>query len=211
MTQSDGIMVTAVDSAAAFAYLKESMETSPMARAVGIERLQGANSLLRLVTFGSPPAGSCLSSEWGGRSGPCEEWLVDEATGYTEASMDAIVLFEDMTSSPSDPYLVERKHPDFWIYGGKLFWPASARFGGGEHIEAALSWSASRRITAWFTTVLAELLPPHGFPRLSEESFSFLASHVSRLVTTVFDGEGFIVWERGADKRDGEAKRDRSN
>src|SRR5947209_8176995 len=102
---SHSVVVTSPsDPESALAYLAESLEGSPVLKQLGGDSfLHSEVSSIDVVTAVVPPPSQGYYVDWGE---PCGEWLFAYALDYlrTNASTRPLVLFEDVTSFPSDPY-----------------------------------------------------------------------------------------------------------
>lgn len=175
----------------ALLYLAECFEGSLLAQQLGAGFIEQGD--LRLVTTSIPPAGVDYDTDWSKSS--CTQWLVGEITDYLKLSPKSIVLFEDSVSSPSDPYLSKHEHPAFWCYQEKVFWPVIPDR-TEQSIGKVMAWSGGTRSIAGFLTLPDNCSLPAGTQLLSHTEFQQMASSITRLVTDVFDGGGYLVWKR---------------
>jgi hypothetical protein len=67
-----------------------------------------------------------------------------------------------------------------------------------QNVEETMAWAAPIRVIA-LTRIPPELTEDLGTIDLSDQQFRQIASSIERLVIDVFDGEGFMVWERKAE------------
>jgi hypothetical protein len=176
----------------ALAYIVESLQSSLLAQQLGtVFPEKGA---LALVTASDPPAGVDYFTDWSKSS--CTDWLINEIANYVKFYPNSIVLFEDIVAAPSDPYLSAHDHPPFWCYQGRVFWPVTPS-GNTEHtVEQAIAWCAGFRTIAGFSSLPNGVSLPFRTHLLSQTDFQHIASSITRLVTDVFDGGGYMVWER---------------
>src|ERR1700694_842036 len=103
----------------ALPYLSDCLKGSLLAQQLGTVFPEQGN--LTLVTVSVPPAGVDYFTDWSMSS--CTDWLIAEIVDHLKLHLKDIVLFEDIVSSPEDPYLSAQEHPSYWCYQGRLFWP----------------------------------------------------------------------------------------
>jgi hypothetical protein len=183
--------------AAALAYLVEHIDDSRIVEYLGADFLTSECDVISIITALSPPPQRAFDSGIGGGAG-ITDWLIQDVISYLQSTPDGIVLFEDFNSSPSGLYLNTHKHPPFWHYKGRLFWPVLPDRISYEDVEEPKSWAASRRELIFFTTLPRNLLPGYETHELSIEVFGSMASSVKKIVTDIYDGEGFLEWRRRA-------------
>src|SRR4051812_33543407 len=119
------IVLSVADREPALAYLVDHLRGSPLVELLGIPTLLSECSAVTLVTSSEPPPGLNLSSAWGGKIAPPQQWLITEILQYVRKSTKSLVLLEDANSSPRDPYLATREHPPFWYCENTVYWPVN--------------------------------------------------------------------------------------
>jgi hypothetical protein len=190
------VVVSSPEREKALAYLADYLQGSPLVEGLGTAALSSECGGITLVTASEPPPGQDFSSGWGGKRTPCEQWLVTEIIRYLRDTPKSLVLLEDIVSSPSDPNLTAREHPPFWCYNNTVYWPISQAGADPHTVEQAMAWAVARRELVAFTKLPIDLPAPSGALSLSGEVFRQIVSSITRLVTDVFDWEGYMVWQR---------------
>jgi hypothetical protein len=186
------VVFSTVERDKALAYLVDCLKGSPLVERLGVVFPECGD--VTLVTATEPPPGQDFFSGWGSSS--CGQWLIEEIVRYQQDTPDSLVLFEDIVSRPSDSYLKNHQHPPFWCYGERVFWPVLPGEANRHSAQQAMAWSAGMRTIAIFSRLPAGFPLPTGTLVLSGEAVEQIASSLSRLVTDVFDGEGFVDWRR---------------
>lgn len=148
---------------------------------------------LTLVTTSTIPKNLDYFSDYSMPS--CTPWLVNEVANYCKQSPNAVVICEDMVSLPSDPYILTHEHPPFWQYREKLFWPVGSMSVRQFPVEEVIAWS-NAPIVAGFVFLQVDGLLPLNTRLLSLTEFEILCLSMTKLVTQVFDGGGWLVWEK---------------
>lgn len=149
---------------------------------------------LTLVTASVPPAGADYFTGW--RTSSCSDWLYRDIAHYLTLRPNSIVLFEDFCSSPTDPDMITHEQPPYWCYQERVFWPVTSKGIALHTVEQVMAWSAGFIIIAGFSTFPTEYSLPLGNHVLSNMEFQHVTSSLTRLVTNVYDGGGYMAWER---------------
>jgi len=173
-------------------YISDRLKCSLFAEQLGAVLVEHGS--LRLVTASEPPAGIDYFTDWSKSS--CKDWLVDEIVVHMKLYPNAIVLFEDIVSSPTDPHLSAQAHPPYWSHQGRMFWPVVPKGITPSNVEKVMAWSAGTGTFSVFSTLPSDFTLTLGTHFLSHNEFQHIASSITRLVTDVFDGGGYLVWER---------------
>jgi hypothetical protein len=189
---SEPVVITSPNRERALAYLVECLSGSPLVRRLGAVFPECGD--VTLITASEPPAGQDFFSGWGGAS--CSDWLIEEVIRYLKRTPNGLVLFEDPVSSPSDPYLATHEHPPYWCYGDRVYWPVLAAGANYHTAEQAMAWSAGMRVIVAFSRLPREIPLSSGPLVFSDQALQEVASSLTRLVTDVFDWEGYMVWQR---------------
>jgi hypothetical protein len=197
------IIISRADSSIALGYLAGHLADSRIVQYLGRDTLTSECETISIVTSSPHPGGARLDSGFGGQAAPCTAWLIQEAISYLQRTSDGVVLFEDLNSLPTDPYLTKRDHPFFWHYGDRLFWPVTALAADSRAVEQAKNWAGAMREVACFSKVPHNLNSVFETRSLTQDEFGFIASSLRAVVTDVFDGEGYIEWNRRQFKRFG--------
>lgn len=176
----------------ALPYISDGLKGSLLAQQLGTVFPEQGN--LTLVTASVPPAGVDYFTDWSKSS--CTDWLIGEIADYLKLRPNSIVLFEDIVSSRTDPYLLTHEHPPYWCYQERVFWPVTSKGITQHTVEQVMAWSAGTRIIAGFSTLSTDCSLPLGTDVLSRIEFQHIAASLTRLVTDVFDGGGYMIWER---------------
>ena len=184
------------DGASALAYLDESLQGSLLVNQLGIASFHSECGVIDLITDSTPPVGHDFFTGWGGQARPCDDWLIQETLDYLRNDSDAVVLFEDVVSSPSDPYLCRHPHPVYWQYHNRILWPVVTSSADYHSVEQAMAWSASIRTIVIFSRLPSDFSFPIGSQELPDRVFQHIATSIVRLMTDIFDGEGYMVWCR---------------
>ena len=180
----------------AIAYLEEHIGDSRILEQLGTGPPLAEMGTLRIVTASPFPPLADLRAQFGGKTGPCEKWLVQKAVDYLSCSLDHLVLFEDPVSAPTDSFALERNHPPFWTYEGRVYWPVLTD--DVESIERSKSWVAGFRDIVFFARLPFDRSSASCDRQLSEQEFGAIASSVTWIVTDVFRGQGYLEWQRRA-------------
>lgn len=175
----------------ALPYISDALKGSLLAQHLGTAFPEQGN--LTLVTASVPPAGVDYFTDWSKSS--CTDWLTGEIADYLKLRPDSVVLFEDIVSSRTDPYLLTHEHPAYWCYQDRVFWPVTPTGITLHTVEQVMAWSGGTRTIAGFSTFPTDYSLPLGTHVLSRFEFEHIASSITRLVTDVFDGGGYMVWE----------------
>ena len=126
------------------------------------------------------------------------DWLASEILGHLTARAINICIVEDICSSPSDPGLDTGAAGPAWFYKNRVLWPITQDMARPETIDKALGWG----VVGW-PEIIAFCTAPPLIPdlgtgsELPEASLQHLAESTIRLVTDIFDGEAFLVWDKG--------------
>lgn len=176
----------------ALPYISDCLKGSLLTQQLGTAFPEQGN--LTLVTASVPPAGVDYFTDWSKSSST--DWLISEIADYLKLQPKSIVLFEDIVSLPSDTYLSTHECPPYWRYQERVFWPVTLTGNTQHAIAQAMAWSAGFRTIAGFSTFPNDRPLPVGAYWLSPVEFQNIASSITRLVTDVFDGGGYLVWHR---------------
>ena len=190
------IIISNPDSALAVAYLARHLGGSCLMNCFGMDILTSECKSISVATASPPPPGANFHSSIGGASGPCYAWLIQKAISYLQSGPSAVVLFEDLISSPSDEFLANRAHPPFWRYKERIFWPVLAAQANNHNVEESKAWTAGFRTIAYFVEVEPTIAPVLGTRSLSGEELRKVAASLRGVVVDAFDGEGYIDWQR---------------
>ena len=195
MGSMDAIVLTA-DREKALEYLENWLDVSPLVRQLGLGRLSSECGRLELVCGSTPPPSQDYSSGWGADGTLTTPWLTRQILDCLEHSPDSLVLLEDISSSPSDTFLTTRTHPPYLSFNGRVFWPIFDSIANADSIEKIRSWCAAFREIVIFTKFPVQLSRPLETSMLFEKAFESIAFTTSRIITDVFDGEGYLDWHR---------------
>jgi hypothetical protein len=190
------VVISSPEKEKALEYLALNLQGSLLLEALGPSVLKTECNRIFLVTASDPPPTQDWASGWGAKATLGEDWLIAEVLQYLQSNANGVVLFEDLVSLPGDPGLGSDKCPPLWVFEKRIFWPVLADGADYATVEKALAWSAAFRKIIGFATLPSRSSPTLETKVLSESVFRPLASSITRLVTDIFDGEGFMVWER---------------
>ena len=190
------IIISQVDSTVALDYLVKHLADSRLVQRLGRRTLTSECESMSIATSSPFPPEAKFDFGFGGEASPSRIWLIQEAVSYLQTTPNGVVLFEDLNSLPTDPYLTKRDHPPFWHYEGRLFWPVIAREANSRAVEQAMNWAAAMREVACFAKIRHDRSPVVETQVLSQDEFGFIASSLISIVTDVFDGEGYMKWNR---------------
>lgn len=194
------VTIRSPDRAKAVAYLVNHLQGSPLMERLALPTSSLERGNFFLVTTSEPPRELDFLVSWGGNTIPPTNWLVQEIILHLSISSNSLVLLEDSNSSPNDPYLRTQEHPPIWSYQNTIYWPI-LKAEAPDKVEQVMAWAAgwrelitfTKRPTCWTAQLESVVLP--------EKAIQQMASSTTRLVTDVFDGEGFLVWELGTEKQ----------
>jgi hypothetical protein len=198
------VTVSTPNAPAALAYLRQRVDDSRLIEQLGAAFLSSQCGTISLVTTSTPPLNR-FDSGFSGESGPCTDWLIQEAISHLQSAPNAVILFEDPISSASDPYdvslasdpfLAGREHPPYWRYMDRLFWPALPGHADYRTVAQQKAWAAGFRQMIHFTKVPPHLESAFEIRLLSQEELAVVASSLQIIVTDVFDGDGYMQWRR---------------
>ena len=128
----------------------------------------------------------------------CNEWLIKEVLVYLTQPSNPIVLFEEFASSPAGEIeFTYRAGPPYVVYEKRVFWPLTSTEASHHSVEQAMSWSVTFRKLAIFSVLQKETTRPQDLRMLSTQMLHDVGLSITRLVTDVYDGGGFMVWNRG--------------
>jgi hypothetical protein len=195
VTQSS-LAISRVEVVVAASYILEHIGDSQLIQTLGFGLLTSQCRAAHIVAARGPVPGSKWDSGIGGDAGPVREWLIQESISYLARDAERAVLFVDLVSSPSDPKPAHRDRPPFWHHRGEVFWPVVAASSRHCDVARAMAWNAGFRQMAWFSRIPLPLVPIAETVALSESEFSLMVSSVERIITDVFDGEGYLDWMR---------------
>lgn len=184
-------VVSSPDREKALTYLLDCLKGSLLMQQLGTVFPEQGN--LTLVSSSTPPVGVDYFTDWSKIS--CRDWLVDTISDYIKLGPNSIVLFEDLVSSPSDPYLSRNQHPPYWCFQGRIFWPITAESIIQHSVAQVMAWSAGMRTIAGFLTLPDNCSLAIETHLLSPVEFQQIASSVTQMATDVFDGGGYLVWK----------------
>ncbi len=194
---TDNPQVTVLSEARpALHYLTDCMRASLLITKLGISRLLSECNRIEVVTASVPPAGQLFDSGWGGRSGPCDDWVVHTIVEFLRTNHDGLVLFDDVVTSPTDQFLDKRPHPPYWYHDERVFWPVTNKAANFNDVEQVMAWGVSRH------AIINFCIPPAGIQilnttmKLSPDILNAIAASTTSLITSVYDGEGYMVWHR---------------
>jgi hypothetical protein len=193
---NDSIIITTPDLTAALEYLWQHLNDNPLITLLGSEFLVHQCRSVTTVTTMEPRSRVDFSKAIGGTMEPCYKWFDQRALSFLEKTADGVVLFGDFVSSPIDPVLETRKHPPFWQYENRLFWPVVSMEASQTHVREAQAWAAAMREMACFCRAPDHLRSNFVTRNLTVEEFRTMAFSVTSIVTDVFDGEGYMEWRR---------------
>lgn len=195
MSSTDATVLTA-DREIALEYLENWLDVSPLVQQLGLHRLSSECGRLELVCGSTPPPNQDYSLGWGQDGTLTTSWLNRQILDDLDHSPDSLVLLEDISSSPSDTFLTTRSHPPYLSFNGRVFWPIFDSISNADTVESAQSWCAAFRKIIIFTEFPIQLSRPLETSMLDEEAFESIASTTTRIVTDIFDGEGYLDWQR---------------
>ena len=190
------MIISTVDPTIALDYLVEHLADSRFVQYLGRDTLTSECEDISIVTSSPHPRDARFNSGFGGLAEPCRLWLIQEAISYLQTTSESVALFEDLNSSPSDLYLTKRDHPPFWHHEGRLFWPVLPLKANPRAVEQAKNWAAAMREAVCFSKLPHNMGPAWETRSLTAGEFAFIASSLKCIVTDVFDGEGYMVWNR---------------
>lgn len=190
------VIVSKPNPAAALAYLADRLDGSPLYEFLGRETLAFQCARIAVITASLPAAGTSFDASFGGRAGPCDQWLAQTGVTHLRSAGSAAVLFEDPISSLSDPNLQADRHAPFWFYKERIFLPVLAEQANGDHVARAMAWVAGFHQMAYFVEVPTELRSAGKATSLSEAHFRTIAASITRIAIDIFDGEGYMEWVR---------------
>jgi hypothetical protein len=138
---------------------------------------------------------------WGGKAATANEWLEAELVNYLHGDPDNMGMIEDACATPTDPGLTAGAAGPVWSYQNRVLWPIDQKMANRETVAKALSWGLTgrRQVIAFgkspainqnFTPVV-----------VTERQVSDFAKSIRVLVIDVFDGEGYLLWQRKARKK----------
>ena len=178
-------------------FLRLRLERSRLVRWMGLDRLHGECQNISLMTSPvAPPPDQDFNAGWGGSRLAPDDWLTDYTVSYVNASTNVLVLFEDLVSTPSDPVLATSSHPNYWYFEETLFWPTIAAAADRETVTQMKSWAAAINEIVILAKLPASLNGVATTRELSKVEMSEIAASITHVVTDVYDGEGYMIWER---------------
>ena len=174
-------------------YMLDSFDRSPMMRLIeGIFRRQGH---FTLVTRSEPPPNADYYTDWSNHS--CDDWLISNVLIYLSQPSNTVVLFEEFDAlSGGKIEFTYRAGPPYFVYGNRVFWPVTSAEASNYSVAQAMSWSVTFRKLAIFSLLPNEMTFPRNLNTLSEDMLREVGLSITRLVTDVYDGGGFMVWNR---------------
>ncbi len=190
------VTISKPDPMFAIDYLVDHFADSRIVQYLGRGALTSECESISMVTALPPRPGADWKTHGGGNAGSPRDWLIQEALSYMQRTPDGIVVFEDLNSSPSDPYLNTYKHPPFWHHEGRLFGPVLPVEVNRHTVEEAQNWGAAMREVACFSQVPRDLKSVFETRSLSDDELEFIVSSIKYILADVFFGEGYIEWRR---------------
>ena len=184
------------DTGTALGYLLEHVADSRLVQYLGRDALTSECKKISVVASLPCPCDAKYGSSIGGIAEPSRLWLIQEAVVYLQGTSDGVVLVEDLNSLPSDSYLANCDHPPFWCYEGRIFWPILPPEATCHAIEQIMGWATGMREVVCFSKVPYKLNLAPETRSLAQDEFVFIASSLKSIVTDVFDGEGYMNWNR---------------
>ena len=189
-------IISEVDTSAALGYLLKHVSDSRFVEYLARDALISECENISVVASLPCPRDAKYDAPIGGPVGSSGLWLREAAVAYLRGTPDGVVLGEDLVSLPSDPGLAKRDHPPFWCYEDRLFWPVLPSEATCDAIAQMMSWAASMREVVCFSKVPYKHNLALETRFLTQEEFVTIASSIKSLVTDVFDGEGYMIWNR---------------
>ena len=189
-------IISEADTGTAIGYLLEHVGDSRFVESLGRDALISECENISVVASLPCPRDAKYGATIGGLAKPSRLWLVQEAVRYLQGASDGVVLVEDLNSLPSDPYLTNRDHPPFWCYGDRIFWPILPPEATCHAVVKMMDWATAMREVVCFSKVPHKLNLAAEMRSLTQGEFAALASSLNSIVTNVFDGEGYMKWDR---------------
>ena len=192
------MIITTPDTPTALSYLVKHIDDSRLIEYFGSDILIEKCDSITVITASPVPQHTEYDSSFGGLAKPCGIWLNQKVISYLRSLPNALVLFEDPISLPSDTYVLTQDHPPYWHYKERMFWPVLSTRADYQNVEQSRAWVAGFREIALFTEAPPGLTSVADTCALSPEDFGIIASSLRSIVTDIFDGEGFMEWYRRA-------------
>lgn len=103
---------------------------------------------------------------------------------------DRLALFEHYNATPTDPHIVI-EGIGITFFGNEVYY-----FANHKTSDKTIKKALQKTKMIWHSlTLLAhgiESLPP----QLTEEDLNNVCAHLTHVITTAYDGEGYIIWEK---------------
>jgi hypothetical protein len=153
--------------------------------------------LLEIVCSPRAPHGQDLRFGFGGRRCDATTWLADEIAAYLRANTLAICMVEDPCARRSDTKLFAQAAGVARFYRDRVLWMIGHDMADSGVVQNALRWYLSGRpeIVA-FAKGLTPLSQSAGHSAISRPELRRIARSIVRVVTDIFDEEGYLVWNR---------------
>jgi len=190
------VILSTPDTNEALRYLTRHISDSRLIERIGTDVLATECDHISVVSSLQPLPGVGFDSSIDGKSGPVKLWLAERVMSYLCHGPTALVLFEDPISSPNDEFLNRQKHPPFWHHNGRIFWPVTTRVADYDYVERAMASVAGFRQIALFVESPFVADATLETRSLSPEEFEFIALSLRRIITDVYDQEGYLEWCR---------------
>jgi hypothetical protein len=132
---------------------------------------------------------------WGGNRGISVDWLVSEVLFHLRATRTNMCILEDVCGSSSEPDLAAGAAGPAWFHQDRVFWPITQNMATIELIKKAFDWGLVGR-----PALIAFCSEPRSTQDLAhtlevpETLLEELANSTVRLVTDIFDEEGYLEW-----------------
>ena len=113
---------------------------------------------------------------------------------FLDANAEGLVLIEDVIHSPSDPAVLKRNRPGWWLPYG-VAWPVFANE-SVEEAEQVLTILRGGPLFYGFYQLPSNWSRPKDGTKLSDADLVLLRSSLVAALVDVYDWDGLILWKR---------------
>jgi hypothetical protein len=204
----NSVSIERIDPGVALPYLVHRLGGSLLVKHLGEHVLTDECLSVTVVTLPGLPPGQPFDSGWTTDPNPCrsglvragsvevEEWFFSRIQDYLHADASNLVLFADIVDRSSDPDASSGAAGPAWWIEEYAHWPIGPSMADHATIEKWYAWRVSIRDLIAFCRFPTRHVIPFEDTALSNDQADEVASTISSLVIDVYDGEGYMVWNR---------------
>jgi hypothetical protein len=188
---------TQTELATSLAYFADHLNGSLLFDHLGTGVLQNECLDMQIVCAPGKPPHQDYRYGWGASLSIATDWVIAEIARFLHADKVNTCIIEDPCGEPSDPGLTSGAAGPVWFYQNHVLWPITRSMAKPPVIRKSLEWGLAGKphIIGFFQSPGYAQEVSSG-PIISNELLIEITDSMRRLVTDVFDGEGYLVWNR---------------